>query len=91
RGAQLLDGLQQLAVAHPNLVIDVRGRGLMVGVGLDSAGVAARLRGELLERCVIVSTCGPDSSSLRLSPPLVIREEQVSRFINTCRDILQAW
>ncbi|MBA3375712.1 MAG: aspartate aminotransferase family protein [Actinobacteria bacterium] len=91
RGAQLLDGLQQLAVAHPNLVIDVRGRGLMVGVGLDSAGVAARLRGELLERCMIVSTCGPDSSSLRLSPPLVIREEQVSRFINTCRDILQAW
>ena len=91
RGAQLLDGLQQLAVAHPSLVVDVRGRGLMVGVGLDSAGVAARLRGELLERCVIVSTCGPDSSSLRLSPPLVIREEQVSRFINTCRDILQAW
>ena len=91
RGAQLLDGLQQLAVAHPSLVSDVRGRGLMVGVGLDSAGVAARLRGELLERCVIVSTCGPDSSSLRLSPPLVIREEHVSRFINTCRDILQAW
>ena len=90
-GAQLLDGLRQLAVAHPTLVIDVRGRGLMVGVGLDSAGVAARLRGELLERCVIVSTCGPDGSSVRLSPPLVIGEEHVSCFINTCRDILQAW
>ena len=91
RGAQLITGLRQLAAAHPGLVVDVRGRGLMVGVGLASAEVAARLRVELLERYVIVSTCGPDSSSLRLAPPLLVTEEQVRRCLEASRDILQRW
>ncbi|MCA1682644.1 MAG: aspartate aminotransferase family protein [Actinobacteria bacterium] len=90
RGEQLMDGLRQLAAAHPDLVVDVRGRGLMVGVGLVSAGVAARLRAELLERHVIVSTCGPDSGSLRLAPPLVLAEEHVRRCLEAWRDALRA-
>jgi len=91
RGAQLLDGLRGLAAPHPDLVVGVRGRGLMVGVGLGSAAVAGRLRAELLKRYVIVSTCGPDSSSLRLSPPLLVGEEHVQRCLDACRDALQAW
>ena len=91
RGAQLLDGWRGLAAPHPDLMVDVRGRGLMVGVGLASAEVAARLRAELLDRYVIVSTCGPDSGSLRLAPPLVLGEEHVRRCLDACRDALQAW
>jgi len=90
RGAQLLEGVLQLATAHADRVVDVRGRGLMVGVGLASAEVAARLRIELLDRYVIVSTCGPDSSSLRLAPPLLLGEEHVRRFLDACRGALQA-
>jgi 4-aminobutyrate aminotransferase-like enzyme len=37
---------------------------------------------------VIVSTCGPDSSSIRLSPPLVVGEEHVRRCLGACRDAL---
>lgn len=91
RGAQLLDGLRLLAARHAEVIVDVRGRGLMVGLGLASAQGAARLRTELLERHVIVSTCGPDSSSIRLSPPLVLGEEHVQRCLDACRDALQAW
>ncbi|MBA2440282.1 MAG: aspartate aminotransferase family protein [Thermoleophilaceae bacterium] len=91
QGAQLLEGLRQLAAANAELIVDVRGRGLMIGVGLASADVAARLRVELLERHVIVSTCGPDSSSLRLAPPLVLRDEHVRRCLDACRDAFRAW
>ena len=91
RGAQLLAGLRELAEAHPELVTDVRGRGLMIGVGLASAEVAGRLRTELLDRFVIVSTCGPDSSSVRLSPPLLLGEEHVKRCLDACRDALHRW
>jgi len=91
RGAQLLDGLRPLAAAHPELVVDVRGLGLMVGMGLASAEVAARLRAELLDRYVIVSTCGPDSSSLRLAPPLLVGEEHVQRVLDACRGVLKTW
>ena len=91
RGAQLVDGLRELAGAHPELIVDVRGRGLMIGIGLASADVTARLRTALLERRVIVSTCGPDSSSIRLSPPLVIGDEHVQRFLDAWRDVLREW
>ena len=91
RGAQLLEGLRELAAAHAELVVDVRGLGLMVGVGLASADVAARLRAELLDRYVIVSTCGPDSSSLRLSPPLLLAEEHVRRCLDAFREALREW
>ena len=91
RGSALLGGLRRLADEHPGLVVEVRGRGLMVGIGLAAPEVAARLREELLERHVIVSTCGPDSSSVRLSPPLLVGEEHVRRFLDVFADALQAW
>jgi 4-aminobutyrate aminotransferase len=91
RGAQLRDGLTRLAADRPELIVDVRGRGLMVGVGLPSAEVTTRLRTELLEQQVMVSTCGPDSSSIRLSPPLVVGEEHVRRCLDAWQDVLQAW
>ena len=89
RGAQLLDGLRQLAAAYESIV-DVRGRGLMVGVGLSSAAAAGRLRLELLDRHVIVSVCGPESSTIRLSPPLIVDEGHVRRFLDAAQDALQA-
>jgi len=89
RGAQLLAGLRQLAVARDEIV-DVRGRGLMIGVGLISSDVAARLKLELLDRHVIVSVCGPDSSSVRLAPPLILDEGHVRRFLDAAQDALRA-
>ena len=88
RGSQLLAGLQELAVSSQTIV-DVRGRGLMVGVELTSAEVAARCQAELLARRVIVSVCGPDSRSLRLSPPLVVNEVHVRRFLQASQDAMQ--
>jgi 4-aminobutyrate aminotransferase len=91
RGGELLVGLRSIADAHAGLVVDVRGRGLMVGIGLAGPEVAARLRADLLERRVIVSTCGPDSSSLRLSPPLLLGQEHVRRFLDVFAEALEAW
>ena len=91
RGSELLDGLRGLAAAHGGVIAEVRGRGLMVGIGLASPEAASRLRTELLERHVIVSTCGPDSASIRLSPPLVLGEEHVRRCLDAFRDVLHAW
>ncbi len=75
RGAELLEGLLRLgAEAH--------GLGLMIGVDFPAADAAARVQKRLLERRVIVSTCGPESRTLRLSPPLVIDGEHVEHFLD---------
>jgi len=74
RGAELLEGLLRLgAKAH--------GLGLMIGVDFHEDDEATRVRKQLLERRVIVSTCGPESRTLRLSPPLVLDGEHVERFL----------
>lgn len=55
---------------------DVRGRGLMLGVGLDESLDARALCAELLERGFVTNSPRPDT--LRLLPPFVLSDEQAS-------------
>lgn len=72
RGSQLRAGLEGL-----DGVREVRGRGLMVGVGLREGLDAAAIGAELLERGLVVNVPAPDT--LRLLPPLIVEPEQVDR------------
>jgi 4-aminobutyrate aminotransferase len=82
-GGLMLQRLESWKQTHP-LVGDVRGRGLMIGIELvkDKASrepaAATRNRIETLafERGLMVLGCG--ESSLRLSPPLIVREEEAT-------------
>jgi len=58
-------------------VSEVRGRGLMLGVGLESGIDAAKVGGELLERGLIVNV--PEPGTLRLLPPLTVDSAQIER------------
>ncbi|WP_437582156.1 acetylornithine transaminase [Paramicrobacterium sp. CJ85] len=61
---------------HP-LVTGVRGRGLLLGISLG-APVAKKLHGEALERGLIVNA--PNDETIRLAPPLIIGEAELSDF-----------
>jgi 4-aminobutyrate aminotransferase len=87
RGADVSAALRGLAT---DAVVEVRGRGLMIGVQMQSPAAAARLHGELLARKTIVSVCGPDSSAIRLAPPLILDETHVERFVQSFGDALGA-
>jgi predicted acetylornithine/succinylornithine family transaminase len=56
-------------------VRETRGRGLMVGVGLEEGIEAAAVGADLLERGLVVNAPRPDT--LRLLPPLVIDSDHV--------------
>lgn len=58
-------------------VEEVRGRGLMLGVGLRPGIDAKALAGDLLEAGLVVNA--PEPSTLRLLPPLVIGEDEAAR------------
>lgn len=58
----------------------VRGRGLMIGVELQSAGEALAVARSLLRRGFIVLTGGTKGDTLTLSPPLTIAPELLSAF-----------
>jgi acetylornithine/N-succinyldiaminopimelate aminotransferase len=76
RGAQLREALLAL-----NGVETVRGRGLMLGVGLGADIDAAAIGSDLLERGLIVNV--PEPGTLRLLPALTVDSDQVERAVAT--------
>ncbi len=73
-------------------VREVRGRGLMLGVGLEEGIDAPTLRDDLLAQGLVVNA--PEPSTIRLLPPLVIGEADVetalSAFGKSCARLATA-
>ena len=83
-GAYFLKRLQ--AIDNP-LIREVRGRGLMIGIELDTSRVGARVAAEaLLARGLM--TKDTHESVLRLAPPLVITETELDWAVKTIEDAL---
>ena len=80
--------LEQLMDRH-TLIGDVRGRGLMLGVEIvkdrTTKEKAPELRDAIINECfrrgVLVLGAGP--STIRISPPLIVNEEQAQFAIDT--------
>jgi 4-aminobutyrate aminotransferase len=88
RGTQALAGLRALAGRFPGLVRDVRGRGLMLGIELDTPDHAEELQWACFTRGLLVLECG--RSTVRLSPPLVVSGEEVATALRIIGDALAA-
>ena len=94
-GGLMLERLKGWKQTHP-LVGDVRGRGLMIGIELvkDKAtrepATALRNRWEELafERGLMVLGCG--ETTLRLCPPLILKEEEATVALDILEEALTA-
>jgi len=69
RGAQALAGLRQLQDRHPKSVIDVRGKGLMIGIEFADPKLAEEVQWACFQRGLLVLECG--KQTVRLCPPLI--------------------
>ena len=85
RGAQFMEALKAMQKRFP-ILGDVRGRGLMIGFEIvrdanrtPAPELAKALEREVLKRGALISTTGAFGNVLRITPPLVITPDQVSR------------
>jgi acetylornithine/N-succinyldiaminopimelate aminotransferase len=78
RVRELGAGLRESLLALDG-VEEVRGRGLMLGVGLADGIDAAAVGADLLERGLIVNV--PEPGTLRLLPPLTVESTQIERAV----------
>jgi acetylornithine/N-succinyldiaminopimelate aminotransferase len=83
-GAGLRDALLELEG-----VVEVRGRGLMLGVGLADGIDATAVGADLLERGLIVNV--PEPGTLRLLPPLTVDSTQIERAVALIADALLSY
>ncbi|MDQ2680916.1 MAG: aspartate aminotransferase family protein [Candidatus Eremiobacteraeota bacterium] len=79
RGAQLLTGAQELARQYPQVIREVRGLGLLVGVELTSEGYGGWIIPEMLKSGVTAAWTLNMQRVIRLEPPLIVTAEQVDR------------
>ncbi len=75
RGDQALAGLRPLIERHADLVRDVRGKGLMLGIEFDTVEHAEAVQAECFQRGLLVLECG--KTSVRMSPPLTVSETEM--------------
>jgi acetylornithine/succinyldiaminopimelate/putrescine aminotransferase len=83
KGKLLKEMLEELNSPH---VVEVRGRGLMVGVELNIE--ATSVINAAYEEGLLLVNAGP--SVLRFVPPLVISEAEIQRAVETVGRILRA-
>jgi acetylornithine/N-succinyldiaminopimelate aminotransferase len=75
-GAYMTEKLNEIA-AKTDLIKEVRGKGLMIGIEFTS-DIAAAVKDALLEKGFLVGTVG--SRVIRLTPPLIIKKEDTDPF-----------
>ncbi len=83
RGAELRDGLLAL-----DGVREVRGRGLMLGVGLEDGIDAPALGASLLAAGLVVNV--PEAGTVRMLPPLNVSAAEVEEAIDMIRNELSS-
>ena len=88
RGEQALAGLRPLVDRFDGLVIDVRGKGLMLGVEFDTADHAEAVQWACFERGLLVLECG--KSSVRMSPPLTVSEAEMATALRLFAEAAEA-
>jgi 4-aminobutyrate aminotransferase len=84
-GQILLDGVREIQRRHP-MIMDVRGAGLWIGLGFADHATAAQVEITAYRRGLLMLTCGDDA--IRISPALVIREDQVLEALRIFEEVL---
>jgi 4-aminobutyrate aminotransferase-like enzyme/Ser/Thr protein kinase RdoA (MazF antagonist) len=88
-GAAFRSELEELRGEHETIV-DVRGRGLLIGVELEDAQLAEQVVDGLREAGVLIGRTGREENVLKIRPPLVFRMEHVELVVAALRQQLQS-
>lgn len=86
-GSHMLAEFDHLKQRH-NAIVDVRGRGLMIGIQFTSGALRDRVITECFDRGLLL--LGAGASTVRVSPPLMIDEEQADFAIETFSQAVSA-
>jgi 4-aminobutyrate aminotransferase-like enzyme len=91
-GEHLLTGLRELEQQH-EIIVDVRGSGLFLGVELVKDGAPAtheanRIANRMREEGILLGTDGPFHNVIKIRPPMPFSEADADLFISTMDEIL---
>lgn len=90
KGATLKTGLERGLAGVPG-VVDVRGRGLLLGIELEGAGAGAVVAERALGEGLLLIPAGERAEVLELTPPAVLTEAQLDFAIDAVTESVRRW
>ncbi len=84
-GDHLLKGLKQVVEKYPGIFVEARGRGLMIGLEINTAknNLANKIFAyRCIEKGIYFGYFGPGQGVIRIEPPLTLSKEEVETIIN---------
>jgi len=85
-GEQMTCGLEQ---ALASMAVAARGRGLLVGVEVETAEAAELVVSELRNDAILIGRTGRNNSVLKIRPPLAWRRENAKVLVDAVVDALR--
>ena len=85
-GKYFKEKLTELQNKYSDKITDVRNAGLLIGIQLEDS-IAKTVFNKLFENKMLTSLCG--GNTIRIAPPLIIKETDIDLFINTLSSILE--
>ena len=72
-------------------VVEVRGRGLLIGIQLAGAGAAAQVATRALAQGLIVLPAGERGDVLEIAPPATLAEVQLDHALDAVTEVVRRW
>ena len=88
QGERAIAALAAIQARYPGIITDVRGKGLMIGIELDTPDRAERVEWGCFERGLLVLQAG--KSCVRLSPPLIVDGDEIDTAMRIFEEALAA-
>ena len=89
-GERLMQGLRELTARFPELIAEVRGKGLLVGVEFTDADIGAIVISELASRGVLTAFGLNNPKVVRLEPPLIVEDVHIQEALEALEHSLKA-
>ncbi len=88
-GDYFKDGLKKIAAEFPDVIKEVRGRGMMLGVELTKEGAGGMLMSLMIDRGVIIAYTLNNPKVLRFEPPIIMPKDVVDRVLELFREAVK--
>jgi putrescine aminotransferase len=85
-GAYLIGQMEQLGKRYPDVVFEVRGKGLLIGLELQSQEIGWKVAAGLFKRGVLVAGTYARAKTLRFEPALGISRTLLDDVLNRLED-----
>ena len=90
RGDEFICALRELQVRYPDVIAEVRGQGLIIGIEFTDSGYAGYTISEMVNNKVIAAYTLNNPKVIRIEPALVISKEDTGKAITILRKVIAA-